>query len=183
MLLKFLFGGIMLFIVVFISIFIGLFIRYLLIFSFSVFLIAYDKCFRESWGWIHQYLVIFYLRFSQNRLSTIKMMVFFIFSTLGMYGLLTFGTYCIIKKIIYPIVPLLTESYTEFYIKTFFIVELFHYVMCRSRTILRYFPIFSFLVNYLIITICSLRLYGNILILININLTFQLLFFTIFILI
>jgi hypothetical protein len=165
------------------SIFIGLFIRYLLIFSFSVFLIAYDKCFRESWGWIHQYLVILYLRFTHNKLSTIKMIVFFVFSTLGMYGLLTFGTYCIIKKIIYPLTPFPVESYTEFYIKTFFVVELFHYVICRSRTSLRYFPIFSFIVNYFIIVMCSLRFYGNMLILLNINLTLQLALFITFIMI
>lgn len=49
-------------------------------------------------------------------------MVFYVFANLGMNGLLAFGSYCIIKRLLYPLVPVPTDLYTDFLLKCFFFV-------------------------------------------------------------
>ncbi len=165
------------------SLFVGLLVRYTLITIYTAFLLVYDRCMAESWGWVHQYLAILFNRLRQNYFSTLKFMVFYIFANLGMNGLLAFGSYCIIKRLLYPLVPVPTDLYTDFLLKCFFFVELFLYVFCRSRTSLRFFPIFSFISTFLTLTVISIQEYGNTMMLLNLNFTFQMIFFTVFLLI
>ena len=106
----------------FLSIFVGLFIRYTLIFIYTAFLIVYDKCMRDGWGWVHLNLVILCARFRQNSLTTFKIMFFYIVANLGIYGLLAFGSYCIIKLLLFPIIPLPIDSYSDFFFKTIFAI-------------------------------------------------------------
>ncbi len=100
-----------------------------------------------------------------------------------MNALLAFGSYCIIKRIIYPLLPFPVESYNDFFFKTIFCVELFLYVFCRSRTAIRFFPILSFLISYTSLLIVSLKIYGNIVMILNLSFTLQLILFTMFMLI
>lgn len=100
----------------------GLFIRYTVFFTYTAFLIFYDKCMRESWGWVHLYLGILYNRFRQNGVGSLKMFVFYVISNLGMNALLAFGSYCIIRRIIYPLLPFPIDSYNDFFFKTIFCV-------------------------------------------------------------
>jgi hypothetical protein len=104
------------------SIFIGLFIRYTLIFAYTVFLISFDKCMRDSWGWVHQYLIILYNRFKQNKLTTIKFFIFYVISNIGMYALLAAGSYFILKILLLQMIPFLIPAYTYFFGKTIFFV-------------------------------------------------------------
>jgi hypothetical protein len=104
------------------SVFVGLFIRYTLFFVYSIFLLAYDRCMSEGWGWTHLYLAILWNRFKDNKASTLKFLVFYVLATLGSYGLFAFGSYCIIKKILYSFVALPIESYTDFFFKTIFFI-------------------------------------------------------------
>lgn len=107
-----------------INIFIGLFLRYIIIFSYTIFLVIYDKCLRERWGWVHQYLVILYQRFQQNRLATLKMIVFLVISQIGMPCILAFGAYCILKVLFLPLLSYLLHfgDYVIFYLKTLFFI-------------------------------------------------------------
>lgn len=132
---------------------------------------------------MHQYLIILYARLRQNYWATLKFIVFYFFSNIGMNGLLAFGSYCVIKKLLYPIMPLPIESYSDFLFKSFFFVELFLYVCCRSRVTLRFFPLFSFVTTFLCLIFIWIREYGSVMMLLNINLTFQLVFFIVFLLI
>jgi len=54
------------------------------------------------------------------------------------------------------------------------VVELFHYLFCRSRTALRFFPLFSFFVSYTVMILLALKNFGTTQILLNINITLQL---------
>jgi hypothetical protein len=47
-------------------------------------------------------------------------MIHYVIATLGMYGIFAFGSYCIIRKILYPLLVVPTESYTDFFFKTVF---------------------------------------------------------------
>ena len=165
------------------SIFVGLFIRYTLIFIYTAFLMFYDKCMRESWGWVHLYLSILYNRYRQNGVATLKMFVFYVLANLGMNFLLAFGSYCIIRRIIYPLFPFPVDSYSDFYFKIIFCVELFVLVFCRSRTALRFFPIMSFIVSYSTLLLISLKIFGNLITMLNLCLTLQLALFALFMLI
>ena len=165
------------------SVFVGLLIRYCIILAYSIFLIVYDKCSTDNWGWVHLYLSILWNRFKQNKASTIKMLVFYIGSTIGMYGIFAFGSYCIIKKIIYTSMSFPNEDYTDFYFKTFFFVELFYFVFCRSRTSLRFFPPLSLLINCTIITLLTVNGYMSVMMLLNLNLTLQMTLFVFFLLV
>ena len=62
----------------------------------------------ESWGWTHIYLSILGNRWKQNKITTFKFIVFYVIATLGMYFLFAFGSYCIIKKILWTMVALPT---------------------------------------------------------------------------
>lgn len=165
------------------SIFVGLLIRYTLFTFYTVFLLIYDRCMTESWGWVHQYLLILYARLRQNYWATVKFLVFYFFSNIGMNGLLAFGSYCVIKKLFYPMLPLPIDSYSTFLFKSLFFVELFLYMCCRSRVALRFFPLFSIVSTFLSLTFIAVQEYGSIMMILNIHLTFQLIFFTIFLLI
>lgn len=166
-----------------ISMIVGLGLRYSLIFLYTIFLLGYDKCMSDGWGWIHQNMSILYARFRQNRMATLKFMLFFIIGNIGMYGLLAFGTYCIINILIYPVLSFPSDLYTYFFLKCIFFSELFHYVFCRSRTGLRYFPIVSFAINYACLFIVSLRYTDNVTLIINLNCTLQLILFVVFLLV
>jgi hypothetical protein len=165
------------------NVIIGLLIRYTISSSFTLFLTVYDKCITESGGWMHQYLLMLYQRYKENRLRSIKMMVFFVLSNIGMSLLLAFGAYCILKKLILPSLPLLIDEYAEFFLKTIFFIELFHFIFSRSRTTLRFFPILSYMTAFATLTICSLNNTPTVLMLLNLNMTLQIIFFLIFILI
>lgn len=90
-----------------VNMFVGLGIRYSLFLLYTIFLLAYDRCMAESWGWVHQNLSILYSRLRHNRGATLKFLLFYIIANIGMYGLLTLGSYCIIKKLYYPLMPFL----------------------------------------------------------------------------
>lgn len=89
-----------------ISMLIGLIVRYVIIMFFTIFLMISDRCLRDGWGWTHQYLLILYNRYRNSPLSTFKMMVFYMASNVGIYAFFIFGSYCIIRKLIYPVIPL-----------------------------------------------------------------------------
>ena len=165
------------------SVFVGLLIRYSIILAYTVFLLAYDNCMTDNWGWVHLYLTILWNRFRQNKATTLKMMLFYVISTVGMYGIFAFGSYCIIKKILYTALSFPNEEYTDFYFKTFFFVELYHFIFCRSRTTLRYFPPLSIMINCTIITLTTISGYINVMMLLNLNLTLQMALFVFFLLV
>ena len=110
-------------------------------------------------------------------------MIFYILSNLGMYALLAFGSFLIVKRLFYPLIPLRNDSYKDFYFKTIFFVELFLYLFCRSRTSIKFFPLLSFTINYLVLTIIALKAYGSNLLLLNLNFTLQMILFTVFLLV
>lgn len=85
------------------SMFVGLFLRYVLFLMCTVFLLASDRCMGDGWGWVHIYLSILWARFRQNKASTLKLLLFYVLSTVGMYGVFAFGSYCIIRKILFPL--------------------------------------------------------------------------------
>lgn len=174
----FIFGSI--FLIVTSNVFIGLVIRYIIISSFTLFLTVYDKCMMENGGWMHQYLAIIYQRFQQNRLGAIKMAIFFILSNIGTSLLLAFGAYCILTKLIMPSLPLLIDDYASFFMKTIFFIEIFHFIFSRSRTTTKFFPLVSFLTNFGILTICSLKSSPTMMILLNVNMSIQLIYFIFF---
>ena len=110
-------------------------------------------------------------------------MIFYVVSTLGMYALLAFGSYCIIRRIFYSIAPFPIDPYTDFFFKTVFIVEVFLFVFCRSRVTLRFFPILSLIISHVFMIIMALNIYKNVMILLNLYFTLQLILFTVFLLI
>lgn len=182
-LLKFIFAISMLILMYFLSIFVGLLIRYSLFLVYTAFLLVYDKCMSEGWGWVHQYLSILYTRFRVNKLTTLKFIIFYVLANVGMHGLLSFGCYCILKKLLYPVIPLPVEMYNDFFLKIIFFIELFLFLFCRSRTSLRFFPILSFTVCYIFMIIIAIKAYGNTMLLLNLCFSLQLLLFAGFILI
>ena len=165
------------------SIFVGLLIRYCIILAYTIFLIIYDKCATDSWGWVHLYLTILWTRFRQKKAATLKMFILYVMSNVGMYAIFAFGSYCIIKKIIYTFFSFPNEDYTDFYFKIIFFVELFHFIFCRSRTTLRYFPPLAVLINCTTITLTTINGYNNVMMLLNINLTLQMILFVFFLLV
>jgi len=58
---------------------------------------------------MHVYLLLLYRRLRVNRWSSIRMLLCYIFSNVGMNALLSFGAYCILRKIMDPFIPLLTD--------------------------------------------------------------------------
>lgn len=109
-------------------------------------------------------------------------MVFYVVANVFMPLLLALGAYAVLVKIIYPIIPL-TEVYLNFFVKTIFSIELFHYIFSRSRTTIKFFPLISFIFNFGTLLICSLNKHSNRMMLLNINMTIHIILFIVFILI
>jgi hypothetical protein len=107
-------------------------------------------------------------------------MFFYIIANIGMPVLLAFGAYCILVKLVAPALPLLIDEYAFFVMKMFFFIEIFHYVFCRSRTTIKFFPIFSFIPTIAILTICGLKNSPFMMMMLNLNMTFQIINFLFF---
>lgn len=165
------------------SLFVGLLLRYILISLLSLFLLVCDRCAGESWGWVHQHLRLLAARYQEQPLSTIKMGLLYCASTLGTYALITFGLYCVLTRIIFSLLLLEPTLFTQFAFKCLFLVETFHYVCCRSRTTLRFFPLLSFLVNYLTLVLGVVYRYSWGVQMLNLNLTIQLILFVVFLMV
>lgn len=110
-------------------------------------------------------------------------MLFYIVSNLMMPLLLALGAYCTLFKLIMPSIPLLVEEEAVFFFKTMFFIEIFHYLFSRSRTTIKFFPIFSFICNFTIITIACLKNRPITIMLLNLNVSLQIISFIVFMLI
>ena len=110
------------------SILVGLLIRYVVISVFTVYLAICDRCMKNNSGWLHQYLVLLYRRFRENKMTTLKMGFFYLLANISMPLLLSFGAYCILIKAVIPSLPLLTGEYALFFLKTIFFIEVYHYI-------------------------------------------------------
>ena len=109
MFVKFIFTSVVLVVVLTSSILVGLLIRYVVISVFTVYLAICDRCMRNNSGWLHQYLVLLYRRFRENKMGTVKMGFFYLMANISMPCLLSFGAYCILVKAVLPSLPLLTS--------------------------------------------------------------------------
>ena len=165
------------------SIFVGLLIRYSIITGYTVFLIVYHKWMNESWGWVHMYLNILGNRMRVNSGTTLKFMVFYVIANVGMYAIFAFGSYCIVKMILFSMISLPSDRYVDFFFKTVFFSELFLFIFCRSRTSLRYFPLLSFMFTFVTMVLTALNVYQNVMIMLNINFSLQLILFTCFLIV
>ena len=70
--------------------------------------------------------------------------------------------------------------YSEMMIKNFFIIELYYYICCRSRLALKYFPLFSLKVSFLILFFTQKFYFYNITWLINLHIIAHLILMCIF---
>lgn len=162
------------------SILVGLLIRYVVISVFTVYLAICDRCMKNNSGWLHQYLVLLYRRFRENKMTTLKMGFFYLLANISMPLLLSFGAYCILTKAVIPSLLLLTGEYALFFLKTIFFIEVYHYIFSRTRTSLKYFPIISLMMNFGFLMVCCIRKTTNTMIVLNINLTCQFIAFILF---
>jgi len=103
------------------SIFVGLLVRYMIFIALTIWLAVWDRCAQEGWGWLHQYFSILYQRY-RHRAGTFKILVFYIFSNIGMMCILGLGAYLILTKLLVPSIPLLIERYIYFFLKTVFFI-------------------------------------------------------------
>jgi hypothetical protein len=110
-------------------------------------------------------------------------MLFFIIANVGLSLLLAFGAYCILLKMVIPALPLLIDVYAVFFINTLLVIEIFHFVMSRTRTAIKFFPILSFMISFTSIFVCSLKRFAGILMILNLNFTLHIILFLTFILI
>jgi hypothetical protein len=90
------------------NIFTGLLIRYSIILVFTIYLAAYNQSVNNV-GWMYSYLAMINTRLQNGRLETLKIMVFYLFSSIGMPLILAFGAYCVLAKLIMPSLPLLID--------------------------------------------------------------------------
>jgi hypothetical protein len=103
------------------SIFVGLLIRYTIFLALTIWLSIWDRFAEQGWGWLHQYFAILYQRY-RHRSGTFKILVFYIFSNIGMMFVLGLGAYLIIIKLLVPSIPLLIERYIFFFLKSIFFI-------------------------------------------------------------
>lgn len=150
--------------------------------ALTIWLAVWDRCAEEGWGWLHQYLSILYQRY-RHRSGTFKIIVFYMFSNIGMMCILGLGAYLILGKLLVPSIPLLVERYIYFFLKTMFFVQLFFYLFARTRTTLRFFPNISFCFTFTTIAVCGLKKSPCILLYLNLNATFQLITCLLFLLV
>ncbi len=88
------------------SIFVGLLVRYMIFIALTLWLAVWDRFAQEGWGWMHQYLSILYQRY-RHRSGTLKIILFYMFSNIGMMTILGLGAYLILAKLLVPSIPLL----------------------------------------------------------------------------
>jgi hypothetical protein len=161
------------------SVFMGLLVRYAFIAVYTVILVSCDRCLGDR-GWARQFLNLLCLRYRSGRAGTLKMMVFYMGASVGVAVMLAFGAYCILIKLVQPALPLLIDEYGGFFLDTLLVIEVFHYVMSRSRTATRFFPILSFALSFATLFLCSLKRIPCVLMLLNLNITLHLIIFLLF---
>jgi hypothetical protein len=162
------------------SVFMGLLLRYSVIALHTAYLILCDRCISEDQGWARQFLSMLYRRYRQGRLGSIKMIFFYAAANIGLPVLLAFGAYCILDKLVIPMLPLLIDDYAVFFLEGQLAIEVFHYVMVRSRTATRFFPILSFVLSFALLLFCGISRAPSMLMLLNLHLTIQMLLFVAF---
>lgn len=70
--------------------------------------------------------------------------------------------------------------YSEMLLKNFFVIELFYYVLCRSRVTLKYFPLLSMQISLLILFLNGKFYCYNVTWLINLHLLIHILLMFVF---
>lgn len=111
------------------------------------------------------------------------MTVTYILASIGGPSLLAFGSYCILAKLILPFLPLLMEEYAKLFLKALFVVEMYHYLMSRSRTTTKFFPLLSFMLSFTMMFVSIFTSSPCLMMLLNIYLSLHILLFVSFILI
>lgn len=100
---------------------------------------------------------------------TIAMIATYLIMTLGVKHIIdTIWIHSLVFSDIY---------YSQMFIKNMFLVELFYFVSCRSRTSIRFYPIFSLLITILIVFTNSKCFFCNTSWLINLHMWVHLLLF------
>lgn len=159
------------------SILVGLLIRYGLQIIQTILFVLCNPCLPSNSNWVGQYC---------NMLSgrgKLKMMTMYVLASVGGPLMLTLGSYCILSKLLLPFLPLLIQQYSEFFLQVLFAIEVFHYLMSRSRTMTKFFPLLSFMTSFTVIFLSIFTSTPCLLMLLNIHLTLHILLFLVFILI
>jgi hypothetical protein len=70
---------------------------------------------------------------------------------LGSLTVFTFGLKYILTNIVIFTISFSEMYYAEMLLKNYFIIEMFYFIFCRSRTTLKYFPLYSLALTMLIL--------------------------------
>jgi hypothetical protein len=132
---------------------------------------------RDSWGWVHQYINIIQSRFRNNKLSSIKFLVYISFAMLASYVLLTFGIKYVITILFSPALVISSRFYHLPVIKNLLLTEFLFYIFIRSRLGIQYFPRFSLLITLFIFFSIWMNPFADTLWLVNLHFWLHILMF------
>ena len=165
-----------------VSAIVGLLVRYVFFGIVTVYLFMGGCLIHEQWGWVQKYYRLIKNRFTQdNAYTSIKIIIFFCLALVGSLTIFALGIKYILSNIVLFALSFSEIYYAEMLLKNYFIIEMFYFVCCRTRTTLKHFPLFSLAISVLIL-FANERMYCyHISWLMNIHLISHLLLMTVFI--
>lgn len=145
----------------------------------------FGGCFvTKQWGWVHKYFNLVRNRVNlgdnTSSLSSFKIMGYFTFALLGIMAIFTIGSRYVMENLYIYGMSFNYVYYSEMILKNFFFIELFHYICCRSRLSIKYFPIFSLYISLFVLSMSWKYYYYNIVWLINLHIWSHLLLISVF---